>query len=154
MTTSEPDDPKTLSLREQGSLNPRPKAVTDDLFSDSEFFDARDLVQVKYEMLRRAQQDGRPITQAAQDFGFSRPVFYQAQEAFAAGGLPALVPRKRGPKGSYKLTDEVMDFIMELRNGDPSLRPVELAARIGEHFGVSVHPRTIERGLRGAKKKP
>ena len=48
-----PDDAKLRSLREQGTLNPRPQAVTDDLFTASEFFDPHDLVQVKYEMLRR-----------------------------------------------------------------------------------------------------
>src|SRR4051812_49751372 len=36
----------------QGTLNPRADDVRDPAFVDSEFFDPRDLVQVKYEMLR------------------------------------------------------------------------------------------------------
>jgi len=154
MPRSEPEDVKVQSLREQGALNSRSQSVTDALFSESEFFDARDLVQVKYEMLRGAQKDGRSIAEAAKSFGFSRPSFYQAQEAFAAGGLPALQPRKRGPKRSYKMTDEVMVFTRELLNGKPALRPTELAARIDERFGLSVHPRTVERALNDEKKKP
>ena len=46
-------DPKTRALRQEASLHPHPEQVTDELFSTQEFFDARDLVQVKYEMLRR-----------------------------------------------------------------------------------------------------
>ena len=55
-----PQDPKLQSLRQQGALNPRPQQVTDELFTGSDFFDARDLVQVKYEMLRRVSQNRRP----------------------------------------------------------------------------------------------
>jgi hypothetical protein len=43
----EPLDAKGESLRRQGVLNPRPQKVTDPLFRRSEFFDPRDLVQVK-----------------------------------------------------------------------------------------------------------
>jgi len=35
-------------LRKQGTLNPRPREVTDPLFAKDSFFDPRDLVQVKY----------------------------------------------------------------------------------------------------------
>ena len=40
-------------LREEGTLNPAPEKVRDPKFQQSEFFDPRDVVQVKYEMLRR-----------------------------------------------------------------------------------------------------
>ena len=139
------DDPKLQSLREQGTLNPRPQAVTDDLFTDSEFFDRRDLVQVRYEMLRRVGKEGRSITEAATRFGFSRPSFYQAQAAFQAGGLARLAPRKRGPKKAHKLTAEVLELIGEIRQENPSLRTADLVRRIQERFALTVHPRTIER---------
>ena len=80
-------EPKIQALRQSGTLNPRPQQVRDELFQEKEFFDARDLVQVKYEMLRRVSQEGHSISQAAASFGFSRPSFYQAQSAFEAGGL-------------------------------------------------------------------
>src|SRR3989442_555846 len=52
-----PDAPKLQALRQHGTLNLHPQAVTDELFVSEEFFDARDLVQVKYEMLRRVEND-------------------------------------------------------------------------------------------------
>ena len=50
-------DDKTESLRRRGCLNPDPSRVTDELFDSGEFFDAEDLVQVKYEMLRRVRAE-------------------------------------------------------------------------------------------------
>jgi transposase len=148
-----PTDPKAQSLRTQGALNPHPGTVRDELFVESEFFDPRDLVQVKYEMLRRAQKDGLSVTQAARVFGFSRPTFYQAQGAFQSGGLAALVPLKRGPRHPHKLTSEVLDFIRDALQGDPALRATELAGRIQERFGLTIHPRTVERGVARTQKK-
>ena len=69
-------DPKTEALRHQGCLNPHPERVTGPLFDASDFFDSRDLVQVKYEMLRRVRAEGEPISESAAAFGFSRPSFY------------------------------------------------------------------------------
>ena len=147
------DDPKLETLRQQGALNPRPDDVTDELFQASEFFDARDVVQVKYEMLRRVEKEGRPITEAAAAFGFSRPSFYQAQLAFEEGGIPGLVPHKRGPKEAHKLTSKIIDFLQRIRQEDPLLGSAELVGRVKKRFGVIVHPRTIERGLARHQKK-
>jgi transposase len=146
-------DPKLEALRQQGTLNPRPRAVTDALFVKDSFFDARDLVQVKYEMLRRVQAEGKSITDAAAAFGFSRPSFYQAQVSFEQDGLGGLVPQKRGPKQAHKLTQEVLTFISESRQKDPSIRTTELAGLIHERFGITVHPRSIERSLLRHQKK-
>ncbi|HEX6176305.1 MAG TPA: helix-turn-helix domain-containing protein [Candidatus Binatia bacterium] len=148
-----PHDSKLRSLREQGALNPRPQAVIDDLFIASEFFDPRDLVQVKYEMLRRVEKDGQSVTEAAAKFGFSRPSFYQAQSALAQRGLAGLIPLKRGPKQARKLSTAVMDFIRQVLQEDSSLSTRDLARRIRERFNVTVHPRTIERGLARDQKK-
>jgi hypothetical protein len=54
----QPLDSKGESLRHQGVLNPHPQKVADPLFLRGEFFDPRDLVQVKYEMLRRVRVEG------------------------------------------------------------------------------------------------
>ena len=147
-------DPKDLALRQQGSLNPHPEQVTDELFLTNEFFDARDLVQVKYEMLRRVDNEGQPVSRSAAAFGFSRPSFYQAQAAFQQGGLPALMPHKRGPKEAHKLTTEVLAFVRQMRQEDSSLRPADLAIRVQEKYGITVHPRSIERALVRSQKKP
>ena len=146
-------DRKLESLRAQGTLNPRPQHVNHPLFQENEFFDARDLVQVKYEMLRQVRIEKVPVSRSAQAFGFSRPTLYQAQLAFEREGLSGLVPHKRGPQRAYKLTPEVMQFIAETRAADPSLRPGDLSQRIKEQFGLVVHARSIERRLGQEKKR-
>jgi len=145
--------PKLQSLSEQGCLNPHPESVTDELFAGNEFFDARDMVQVKYEMLRRVEKDGSSISEAAMSFGFSRPTFYQAQAAFEASGVAGLVPRKRGPREAHKLTADVIEFIEQSRGENPSLKTRELVSRVRERFDVVVHPRSIERALARTQKK-
>ena len=155
MAKTRPPDPKIEALRQQGSLNPRPERVQDPLFASADFFDARDLVQVKYEMVRRVRVDGQPVSRSATAFGLSRPTFYQAQAALERGGLAALVPHKRGPRRSHKLSTEVVDFLQRERSEDPSLPSAELARRVRTRFGRNVHPRSVERALaRRAKKRP
>jgi transposase len=138
---------KLESLREQGTLNPRPQDVSHPLFQDNEFFDARDLVQVKYEMLRQVQVEKVPVSQSARAFGFSRPTLYQTQLAFERDGLSGLVPHKRGPRRAYKLTPAVMEFVARIRAAESSLRPQDLAQRVKKQFGLVVHARSIERRL-------
>ena len=147
--------PKTTALRERRCLNPHPDTVSDPLFAGADFFDARDLVQVKYEMVRRVRVDGQPVRHSATAFGFSRPSLYQAQAALERGGLAALVPRKPGPRRAHKLDPEAVTFLQRLRSADPSLRAPQLARRVRERFGRKVHPRSIERALaRQEKKRP
>jgi transposase len=146
------EDPKLQALRAERSLNPRPEAVRDEAFEASEFLDARDLVQVKYEMVRRARLDGEPVSRAARRFGFSRPSFYQAQAALDAGGLAALVPARPGPRRAHKLTEEVVAFAQERLRAEPSLRSATLAELIEERFGVRVHARSVERALARAER--
>ena len=146
-------NPKIRALQQQGTLNPRPKAVRDPLFLQDDFFDPRDLVQVKYEMLRRVRTEGQSVTDAAVSFGFSRPSFYPAQLAFEDDGLAGLVPHKRGPKQAHKLTEEVLTFIGELRQKEPSIRLPDLVKRIQKRFRIQVHPRSIERSLLRHQKK-
>lgn len=146
-------DPKLDALRKQGALHPSPQKVTDELFGEHDFFDPRDVVQAKYEMLRRTQQDGWSVARAAGSFGLSRPSFYSAQAAFRDEGLPGLLPRKRGPRGAHKLTDAVVDFLLQLRSDEPEIDAKALAQRVHERFERVVHPRSIERALRRRKKR-
>jgi transposase len=140
-------DPKVEALRAERSLNPRPEAVTDEEFRSSEFFDARDVVQVKYEMVRRVRVEGEAVSRSAASFGFSRPPFYEAAAALDAGGLARLVPARPGPRRAHKMTEEVVAFARQLLEGDPALRSVDLVEAIAERFGVRVHSRSVERAL-------
>ena len=146
------EDPKVQALRAERSLNPRPEAVTDERFASSEFLDARDLVQVKYEMVRRARVDGEPVSRAAEGFGFSRPSFYAASSALDRGGLAGLVPARPGPKRAHKLSAEVVSFARERLAGDPKLSSADLVGLIRERFGVRVHRRSVERALARAER--
>ncbi len=149
-----PDSQKTkrLFLRQQGTLNPHPEAVRHNTFRDNEFFDPQDLVQVKYEMLRQVEIDKQPVSRTAKTFGLSRPSFYQAQAAFQETGLAGLLPHKRGPRSGHKLTKELMQFVAQLRVAEPGISSPQLAERIAQSFGISVHPRSIDRQLRHQKK--
>ena len=148
-----PVDPKVKALREQGALNHHPERVNDRLFLEKEFFDARDVVQVKYEMVRRVEAEGQSVTAASAAFGFSRPSFYQAQSTLRQDGLPGLIPKKRGPRSGHKLREEVVDFVERARAIDRSLTVSDLASQVAQRFGVEVHRRTIERALRRREKK-
>lgn len=145
-------DPKVEALREERTLNPRPESISDELFQENDFFDARDLVQVKYEMLRRASAEGRSVSGASAAFGFSRPSFYKVKATFEEKGLPGLLPKRPGPKRAHKLTGEVMDFIERALAADESLRARRLAALVAERFGVTIHHRSIERALARRKR--
>jgi transposase len=144
---------KLESLKQHGTLNPHPQKVTHQLFHNSDFFDPRDLLQVKYEMLRQVRIDDLSISQAATTFGFSRPSFYQARTAFQQAGLAGLIPQKRGPRGAHKLTPEVLHFLEQMRTQQPGLSTEELTRRVEQRFDIRVHPRTIERTRSRQKKR-
>jgi transposase len=147
MATRRHEDPKLSSLRETRSLNPHPEKVADATFVQEEFFDARDAVQVKYEMVRAVVVDGDSVTEAAARFGYSRPAYYQALTALTASGLAGLVATKPGPRGRHKLTEEVLAWAQAQLDADPVLKPAGLIDPIATQFGLRVHPRSVERAL-------
>jgi len=153
--TKKPDNDKSGQLRQYGALNPHPEKITEKEFSDSmlDFFDPRDLIQVKYEMLRAVDKEGRSVKQASEAFGFSRPAFYQAQAKFKQGGVSGLIKKRPGPKSAHKLTTDVLTFIEEKTEKGEPLRARKLAPLIRERFGKDVHPRSIERAIARRKKK-
>src|ERR1051325_335891 len=95
---------KHKDLRPLGTLNPQPETVVDERFTKAdEFFDPRDIAQVKYEMLRRVA-NGNSIAEALRAFGFSsRQSFYRARAAFEQRGLACLIPARRSSKGDAQL---------------------------------------------------
>ena len=150
---SDSKHPKARALREEGTLNPAPEKVHDPKFRDSEFFDSRDIVQVKYEMLRRVSVENAPVAHATEEYGVSRPTYYQTKASFNQAGIAGLVPKKRGPRGPHKLQGAVLAFIQkQLVAGEP-IRARELAKLIRQKFDLEVHPRTIERAV-AVKKTP
>ena len=145
-------DAKAEVLREQGVLNPHPEDVDEPLFRERSFFDPRDLVQLRYEMLRAVSEDRRPVSEVTARFGCSRPTYYKARGDFEAEGVIGLLPRKRGPRRAHKLSAPVMEFINELLSGDPTLVASELVDRVRKRFRLSVHPRSVQRALEREKR--
>ena len=145
-------DGKTQRLRQSGTLNPNPDKVSDPLFADSGFFDPRDLLQVRYEMVRRAETSS--LREAAERFGASVPTCVRANRAFREGGLQALVPQRRGPRGAHKITAEILAFVEEYRTRHGPVGSRKLVPLIAEHFGVSLHPRGLDKAIARTKKNP
>jgi transposase len=147
------DPGKRAELRRAHALNPRPGSVRDPAFcAKNAFFDAHDLVQVKYEMLRAVREEGVRVSEAAAAFGFSRPSFYAAKAAFAARGLPGLLPARPGPRRAHKLSAAVLGALEAALAENPALASSDLAQLAAERFGLSVHPRSVERALARQRK--
>jgi transposase len=144
-------DEKLKALRESRTLHPHPEQVRDPLFtSGSPFFDPRDLVQVKYELLRRVRVDGYSVSQATALFALSRPTFYAAQAAWERAGMSGLLPVPTGPRHAHKLTQEI---VAELQPLAKTMSSVELAKWLKAQRSLIVHPRSIERALKRVAKK-
>lgn len=144
-------DTRADALIGDGTLNLSFDRVRDPKFREGDFFDPRDIVQVKYEMLRRVRVDNASIINAADEYGLSRPTYYKAEENFKASGVAGLVPRKRGPHGPHKIQSEVVTYLeSQIQPGEP-IRARGLAIKVQKRFGITIHPRTIERALKAKK---
>jgi transposase len=145
-------DAKLQFLKSRNTLHRHPQHVRDPLFADSEFFDPRDLVQVRYELLRRHRVDGQPVAGVARAFGVSRQLFYLLDEAFQAQGLQGLLPRKRGPKQARKCSRPIVQFLDERRGLESPVPWSMLAKEVQDRFGVRLHARSLQRALAAGKK--
>jgi transposase len=144
---------KAKLLNKKGCLNPKPQQVKDEIFEKYDFFDPRDLIQVKYEMIRKVKKEEWTVERASKIFGFSRPSFYDAQRAFESGGIPGLIPKKRGPRYPHKLTEDVIIYLEECIEQDHKLKPTELLSLLEERFDLVVDVRSIQRALAKVKVK-
>jgi hypothetical protein len=147
MSPAHRHDAKARFLAERGALHPHPERVQDNLFHGGLFFDARDLIQVRFEMVRRFLVERRPAARVAHSFGVSRQSLYLLAQAFRDLGLLGLFPGKRGPRAAHKCTAEVLAFVRDrqARSPQPTLDDLLLAVR--QHLGVRLHRRTLERHL-------
>ncbi|MGV2164069.1 helix-turn-helix domain-containing protein [Rhizobium sp. L80/93] len=123
---------KMDALIDEGTFNPNSEKVRDPKFRGSEFFDPHDAVQVKYEMLRRVSVDNVSVTDASDEYGVSRPTYYQAKSNFDATGIAGLVPAKPGPRGPHKVDDEVLAFLQG-ETGPGRTRSCPRSRQAGSH---------------------
>lgn len=150
---AKPKDERQKALERHSALNRQPQRVKDPLFDQDDFFDARDLVQVKYEMLRKVRVEKETVSDAATNFGFSRPSFYQAKEAFENEGVAGLIPKKRGPRAPHKVSQEVLGFVRSLMEKEAGLTLEEITRRVETDLGIKVHSTNIARQLKAEIKK-
>ena len=147
------DTKKQNRLREAGTLNRTPEKVGDPMFVAGDFFDARDLLQVRYEMVRLVRLGEATLAQAAIRFGVSRPTCFRIVKAFDGGGLQELIPARRGPRGPHKISPEILRFVEDYRALHGRVGARRLAPLIEAEFGVTVHPRGLEKALERVQKK-
>ena len=136
---------KKECLIENGTYNKNHERVKDARFAEGGFFDPMDIAQVKYEMLKEVEQNGASVTDAAEDFGFSRTAFYSIKDAFNKHGIKGLIPEKPGPRKPHKLTPEYQELIEGWISQSPGISSSELAKRVNESGADNVSKRTIER---------
>ena len=82
-----------------------------------------------------------------------RDVVDAAEKAFKENGILGLLPRKKGPRRAHKLTVKVMEFVEDLLEQKPEIKSDVIRQKVKEHFGLSVHKRSIERATDRSKKK-
>lgn len=145
---------KHQALSRAGLLYPKAERVRSPLFKRVPFFDPRDKLQVKYEMLRSHEVDRLSVTEAADQFAYTRQGFYQVQRAFQAEGMAGLIEKKRGRRGPVKCTPEVVKFVLREKQADPELTGRDLTVLLREQQGVEVHRRTIEKIVSGFRPRP
>ena len=144
---------KKKLLEEDGTYNSKPDTVVDTKFQDNDFFDPDDLIQVKYEMLRRVSIDKDTIASVTKEYGVSRPTYYQAKANFVKSGIGGLFPKKRGPQGPNKMNGKILEFIENnIVHGEP-IRARKISRAVKKEFDTNIHPRTIERAITKKKRK-
>ena len=154
ITNMSGQDRKQQSLKAAGLFNPSPESVRDVRFLDQpEFFDPKDLLQVRYEMLRANLVDSEGVVAICEKFGISRQTFYNLSEKFSRQGTAGLLPRRPGPKGPSKLTSAIVTFAQRELAHEENLSGAILASRIKARFRLRVHRRTVEKLLRELRSK-
>ena len=140
-------DPKEAALAAARCLNPHPEQVSDPEFLASEFFDARDVVQVKYEMVRKvkaaAPRSPRPPRRSGTP---GRRTTRRPPRWSAPGwrGWSRPGPGRAAPTSSPRRS---CAWAEEQLAADPGAAPGAAGRPIEESFGVRVHPRSVERAL-------
>ena len=144
MPGNEPE--KRRVLAQERTLHPAPDRVRAAVFLEHPvFFDVRDELQVKYEMLRAHFLDGQPLSTVCAAFGYSRQTFYLLRDRLAHRGLAGLRDARPGPVGPRTCTPAVVAFLRAQRADDPTLSIPTLLDRLQQMHGVRLHRRTVER---------
>lgn len=113
-----------------------------------------DEVTVRLAMLFEGECEGQGPSRSAQKFGYTRQRYHQLYHQFLMEGAQGLKSRKRGPKGNYRRTDEVLRQIIRYRFLDPEISSEVIAQKLIQ-LGQPISQRSVERviGEYGLQKK-
>ena len=103
-----------------------------------------DEITLKLAMLFEGQCEGFGPAKAAEKFGFTRQRYHQILQQFLDKGAKGLRSLKRGPKGNYRRTDEVVRQIIRYRFLDPQMSPEGIAQKLNQN-GFPIAIRSVER---------
>jgi hypothetical protein len=103
-----------------------------------------DEITLKLSMLFEGQCEGVGPVKAAEKFGLTRQRYYQILQQFLDKGAEGLKSLKRGPKGNYRRTDEVVRQIIRYRFLDPQMSPEGIAQKLNQN-GYPISIRSVER---------
>src|SRR6266436_3940172 len=147
MAKAKKPDPKSEALSQDGVLNPNPEAVRDDLFTGNPFFDAKDLVQVRYEMVRRPP-DRRHCNQGCCRDVRRHPADLLQGPERAADDWSCWSAAEQ-TRSQERPQDLHRGGCLRCRsqNRSPALTTSQCVGAIETRFGIKVHRRSLERAL-------
>lgn len=103
-----------------------------------------DEITLKLAMLFEGECEGLGSAKAAEKFGYTRQRYYQVLRQFLENGAKGLKGSKRGPKGNYRRTYEVVRQIIRYKFLDPKMSPDGIAQKLNQH-GFPIAIRSVER---------
>ena len=95
-------------------------------------------------MLYEGECEGNGRTETARKFGYTRQRYHQLLQKFTREGAAGLKHQKRGPKGNYRRTDEVVRQIITYKFLDPHMSPEVIAQKL-KQCGYQIAIRSVER---------
>lgn len=132
-------------LQRAHCIHPAPEKVHDKRFQEEgSFFDPKDIVQVKYELLRSCEVEGSDVASACMRFGFSRTTYYKVYEAFIQGGIPSLMGRPRGRPQPIKLNEIVLGYLIAEKAMNPKLSASKMVTDVMNRYNVQISVRMIQ----------
>ena len=96
-------------------------------------------------MLRSVAKGENSVLEASAKYGFSRQSYYSIKDGVDREGLCALIPKKTGPRQSYKLTEQGKTFIDHYTADHPDAKSSEVNKALQSETGIAVHDRTVSR---------
>lgn len=138
---------KEERLKAAHTFNVNSEKVTDPSFAASDFLDPKDLLQVRYEMVRAVTIDKAAYEDVAARFGVSAITVRRAVKDLNEGGVVGLVPDVRGPRDGSKLNEDSKAFVDAYLKKSPAASGREIRDALETEKKVSVSKRTVERYL-------